>query len=134
MPGFGVIPPGNWGQSVQSRAAVKQAYDECRAVAPLMLGDYYPLTPYSLQLESWIAWQFHRDDLGEGVVQAFRRANADDETITVQLRGLEPEAHYDVNNFDGGATTHTGCELTEGFKITLKSKPAAALFKLKKQH
>ena len=28
-----------------------------------MLGDYYPLTPYSIQPADWIAWQFDRPDL-----------------------------------------------------------------------
>ena len=31
-------------------------------------GGNYPLTPHSLDTTSWIAWQFHRADLGEGVV------------------------------------------------------------------
>ena len=76
MPGFDVIPPGNWAQSDKIRAEVKKAYEECSRVAPLMLGDYYPLTPYTLQPDQWIAWQFSRPALGESVVQAFRHAEA----------------------------------------------------------
>ena len=41
-----------------------------------MLGDYYPLTSYSLQPDHWIAWQFNRPETGDGVVQAFRRPSA----------------------------------------------------------
>ena len=33
--------------------------------------DYYPLSPYSKALDIWMAWQFHRPDLNEGVIQAF---------------------------------------------------------------
>jgi alpha-galactosidase len=130
LPGFDVIPPGNWGQSPEARAAVKRAYDECRKVAPLMFGDYYPLTDYSLLPDHWIAWQFHRPDLGESVVQAFRRAEARDETLTVKLHGLDPETRYEVEDFDGGKSIRTGGELQAGFTITLKAKPAAAVFKL----
>ena len=49
---------------------------ELRHVAPYFSGDYYPLTPYSLDDTAWMAWQFDRPDLGEGVVQAFRRAGS----------------------------------------------------------
>ena len=128
-----MIPPGNWAQSDALRAAVKTGYDECRKVAPLMFGDYYPLTPYSLDTDQWIAWQFLRTDLGEGLVQAFRRADAKDETLTVRLHDLEPDANYEVNDFDGGKVTRTGRELMAGFVITLKAKPAAAVLTLKRQ-
>jgi len=33
---------------------------EWRKIAPMMLGDYYPLTPYSLANDAWIGWQFDR--------------------------------------------------------------------------
>ena len=54
--------------------AVRRIYDDCRKVAPYMLGDYYPLTPYSLDNSLWIGWQFDCPEKGEGMVQAFRRA------------------------------------------------------------
>ena len=133
LPGFGVVPPGDWSRSETARAAVKKAYDECRQVAPLMLGDYFPLTPYSLETDQWIAWQFHRPGLSEGVVQAFRRADAQSETLTVKLRDLDADARYEVTNLDGGRETRTGRELASGFVVTLKTKPSAALFLLRKE-
>ena len=48
--------------------------DQWRHVSPCYFGDYYPLTPYSTENTIWMAWQFDRPDLGEGFVQAFRRA------------------------------------------------------------
>ena len=38
-----------------------------------------------------MAWQFHRPDLGEGIVQAFRRTQSNILTCQYQLCGLEPE-------------------------------------------
>ena len=35
----------------------------------------YPLTPYSTNNAEWIAWQFHRGDFNDGIVQAFHRAS-----------------------------------------------------------
>ena len=57
---------------------------------PYMLGDYYPLTPYSLQLDHWIAWQFNRPETGDGVVQAFRRSKCDGPAMTFRLQRARP--------------------------------------------
>lgn len=131
LPGFTMVLNDSWSKSESSRTAVKRAYDECRQVARLMLGDYYPLTPYSLETDRWIAWQFHRPDLGEGIVQAFRRPDAANDTLTIKLRALAPEQRYEIENLDGGKAVHTGSELMNGYIITLRQKPAAALLRLK---
>ena len=65
---------------------------------------------------SWIAWQFHRADLGESVVQAFRRPEAETETLTVKLRGLDPQQRYEIENLDGGKEVRTGAELMRGLR------------------
>jgi alpha-galactosidase len=69
-----------------------------------MLGDFYPLTPYSQAEEVWMAWQFDRSDLGEGMVQAFRRANSPQDSMTVILSGLDPMATYELTDLDTKAT------------------------------
>lgn len=109
-------------------ANTKRCYDEARRVTPLMLADFYPLTPYSIDKADWIAWEFFRPETGDGFVQAFRRDDNKSETLVVKLRGLEPRASYEIENLDGGTETHTGRELADGFTITLKSRPASALF------
>jgi alpha-galactosidase len=120
--GMGALTPEN-------RAAQQQAYAECRKIAPLMLGDYYPLTPYSLQLDQWIAWQFNRPEQGDGVVQAFRRANCEASTQTYRLSGLEAAAQYEIANFDRAGTTRaSGQDLMEtGLIVEIKGKPGAAV-------
>jgi hypothetical protein len=129
--GFGMISAGDWTRDEQKRAGTIRGYTEARCIGPLLLGDYFPLTPYSLDKTSWIAWQFHHADLHEGVVQAFRRPEATDETLTVKLRGLAPQQRYKIENLDGGQEVHTGAELMQGFDITLPEKPAAAVLVLK---
>jgi alpha-galactosidase len=96
-----------------------------------MLGDYFPLTPHSLDTTSWIAWQFQRNDLGEGVVQAFRRPDAPSDTLTVRLRGLDALRRYEIENLDGGKEIRTGEDLMQGYEMTLREKPAAAVLVLK---
>jgi alpha-galactosidase len=129
--GFGMISAGDWTTDEHKRPGTIRGYTEARRIGPLLLGDYYPLTPYSLDKTSWIAWQFHRTDLNEGVVQAFRRPEAPDESLTVKLRGLDPQQRYEIENLDGGKEVRTGAELLRGLDITLREKPAAAVLVLK---
>jgi alpha-galactosidase len=121
----------HWHKSEAKRADVQRGYGEVRRISHLMFGDYYPLTPYSLDKTSWIAWQFYRADLGEGVVQAFRRPDATSETLTVKLRGLDPLHRYEIESLGGGKEVRTGEELMRGYDITLREKPAAAVLVLK---
>lgn len=77
-----------------------------------------------------MAWQFHRLDLGEGLVQAFRRPDSPNEGAVYPLQGLKAEAEYSVVNLDDAkAQRTTGRDLlTHGLTIRLPSRPAAALF------
>ena len=112
-------------------AALRKHLESYLKVRPNYTGDFYPLTPHTLDTSQWIAWQFHRADLGEGVVQAFRRPEAANETLTVKLRGLIPQQRYEIENLDGGKEVRTGAELMRGHDITLSEKPAAAVLVLK---
>ncbi len=131
LTGFGMIIPGGWRKTAEGIAAVQKGYAECRRIAPLMLGDYYPLTPHSLDTTSWMAWQFYREDLGEGVIQAFRRPDAAGDALLVKLRGLDPQKHYEIESLDGGKQVRAGAEFMGGHTITLSEKPSAALLLLR---
>jgi len=98
-----------------------------RLAAPLYYGDYYPLTPYSLDEERWIAWQFHRPDQDDGVVQAFRRARSKDVSMRFNLHGFDPNAAYELRDFDKeNALRVSGRELMEkGLQVEL-TKPRQA--------
>jgi alpha-galactosidase len=125
LPSFGM-----GGLSPENTPAQQKAYGECRRIAPLMLeGDYYPLTPYSLAPDRWIAWQFNRPAQGDGVVQAFRRAGCAEAVQTFRLRGLDLAATYTLVNLDvEGMTEVTGRELAEvGVRVQVGGKPGAAL-------
>jgi alpha-galactosidase len=112
-------------------AALRQHLESYLKFRPICTGDYYPLTPHSLDTTSWIAWQFNRADLGESLVQAFRRPEAATEMLTVKLRGLDPNQRYEIANLDGGKQVRTGAELMRGLAITLSEKPKAAMLVLK---
>ena len=122
LPGFGLC-------NVPFDARVVKAYAECRKIAPLMLGDYYPLTPYNLQLDQWIAWQFHRPEQGDGVFQAFRREKSAEAAKTFRLKGLDPAATYEVKNFDVvGAVKVSGKDLMDpGLTVKIGEKRGSAV-------
>jgi alpha-galactosidase len=102
---------------------------EYEAIRQFFVGDFYPLTEYSVATDVWIAWQFHRPDLGEGLVQAFRRLDSPNAEAVYRLQGLNPEAKYSVvDRDDRNSRTMTGKDLLDhGLTIRLPSKPAAAL-------
>lgn len=104
-----------------------------RQVVDCMLGDYYPLTPYSLELDEWIAWQFNRPEQGDALIQAFRRDICVESTMTFHLNGLNPAMQYEVTNLDAeGSVKISGKDLMEkGMTIEIKDKPGSALITLK---
>ncbi len=102
---------------------------EWRAIAPSLLADYYPLTPYSFQNDVWMAFQFHRPETQEGAVLAFRRANCRDPSITLPLSALDDTGRYAILDLGAGSErVALGSELLgTGLTITLDGSPAAAV-------
>jgi len=107
----------------------KVAEEEFHKVAPMMFGDYYPLTPYSLELDRWMAWQYDNPEHGEGLIQAFRRENCEDSVRTIKLNGLDTKAQYKITDFDfEGTQIIPGKELMNtGLIVNIKDKPGSAL-------
>jgi alpha-galactosidase len=111
-------------------------YDQIRRVlgqwkqyAACYFGDYYPLTAYSLDSSAWLAWQFDVPEKGEGLVQAFRRADSVYEVARFKLRGLDPGASYVLTNLDSGESeTRTGRELLDhGLAVAIGDQPGSAV-------
>ncbi len=91
-------------------------------------GDYYPLTSYSTASDVWIAYQFHRVDQRAGMVVAFRRRDSREQSLKVRLRGLDPDAKYELEfSGTGVKKTATGKELADAFTITLDKTPDSAI-------
>ncbi|MBI2424579.1 MAG: alpha-galactosidase [Candidatus Hydrogenedentes bacterium] len=114
-------------------ALIQKLYREWREIGPNYFGDYYPLTPYSLDQDAWMAWQYHRPAEGEGMVQVFRRADSAFFGCQIRLQGLDPERSYDVVNCDAeGSVQKSGRELMEtGIEVALPQRPGAALLHYK---
>ena len=81
-------------------AFLRRLVDQWRDVADNYYGDYYPLTPYRMENDVWMAWQFDRPEAGGGMVQVFRRPKSSIVAMNFKLHGLDPAAHYAVTNLD----------------------------------
>ena len=114
--------------------AIRTLTSQWRKIAHLYLTDYYPLTPYSIKTDAWLAWQFNSPETGQGLVQAFRRPNSSYLAAQYKLHGLEADATYTITNFDEpGTTTATGRELMEkGLRVEIENLPGAVVFTYKK--
>jgi len=110
-------------------AQLRKLAGQLKQVDDCYTGDFYPLTPYNRDADNWIAWQFHLSDRNEGVVQAFRRNNCEAATKTFPLRGLDPDATYRIQDFDGGdAPLVAGKDLLEkGLTVVIANRPGAAV-------
>ncbi len=118
-------------QENQDYALLKKMMAEFHAVEKYLLGDFYPLSSHSLALDVWAAWQFDRPEMGEGLVQVFRRAESPYETARFKLRGLDPEAAYRLQDFDKTPPFEArGKDLLEtGLLVSLPERRSSSLIR-----
>jgi alpha-galactosidase len=116
-------------------AEARRILEQWRKYMPYYFGDFYPLTPYSLDKTLWIGWQFDCPEKGEGVVQAFRRAESPYESIRFKLQNLDSNAVYTLTNVDvPGTTEKSGQELMEkGLSVNVDAQPGSAVILYKKK-
>lgn len=105
--------------------------EQWRETSPDMLGDYYPLLPYCVSDDSWLAWQFNNTEEDRGIIQAFRREKNDETSMVFRLKGLNPSKQYLVSNPDlqreevlSGKTL-----MKEGLRVCIPGNPGSALIR-----
>ena len=109
---------------------LRKLIEQWREIAPLYAGDYYPLTPYSLEKDAWLAWQYHDPAADKGAVQAFRRAESAEGAQQFKLRGLDPAAQYTWTDLDQPEQVNqvSGRELMEqGLLVAIAEQPGARI-------
>jgi alpha-galactosidase len=109
----------------RARSLLEQ-YERLR---PYLYGEYYPLSEYSPARDAWLAYQFHRPDLGEGMAIVFKRPRSALREAAYSLQGLEPAAQYEVRNLDTGEVrVLTGAALAAGgLTVRLDERPASSI-------
>lgn len=110
-------------------------YEQTRAVNTNYLGDFYPLTSYSMSNDAWLASQYDRPEAGQGMVEAFRRPASNFEAARFKLRGLDSKATYTVCDIDhpDKSSELTGEELmNKGLLVTIPEQPGAVVITYKR--
>ncbi len=107
--------------------------DTYREIRHLLNGDWYGLTGYSRDESNWLASQYHRADLDEGMVLAFRRKECREDTLRVQLKGLNPATTYEVRfTSTGRCELFTGEQLADALDLTISRTPGSDLILYRK--
>jgi alpha-galactosidase len=97
---------------------------EFRALRHLVVGDFYPLLPHTTSEQAWIAAQYDRPDLGEGVLVAFRRRHCAEDAALLRPRALDPEATYVLQyQSTRREVERPGRDLAAGIWLTLGQRP-----------
>jgi alpha-galactosidase len=116
-------------------ARLRTLTEQWRSIVPLFTGDFYLLTPYSIDENQWYGWQFTATDGKQGCLQLFRRSECIDSAHTFKLKGLDAGAQYELKDFDSTTPiTMTGKDLmNQGLPITIPSKPGAVVIVFSKK-
>lgn len=95
----------------------------------LFRGDFYPLLEHVHSNQCWGATQYHRGDLGEGMLLAFRRPASPFVSADFRLHALDLTATYELTDIATGRKRCVmGNELTEkGLRIELVTAPTGQL-------
>ena len=96
---------------LQNRDWHSKMIAEFHQAQPYYLGDYYLMTEGDVRSAGWYAYQMHREDLGEGMVVAFRRENGEESVM--KLRIYVPEGTLKIQFTDAD----TGKTWTETFTV-----------------
>ncbi|MCB1126315.1 MAG: alpha-galactosidase, partial [Verrucomicrobiae bacterium] len=105
----------------------KRTLEQYLSIRPYYYGDYYPLTAWSKDRDLWLAYQLDRPDLDGGLVVGLRRPDSPYESARFPLRGLDPEATYQLTDLDtGGEWTLTGAALVKhGLEVVVRDRPGS---------
>jgi len=118
-----------------SQAEMQKYIEDFKRLRPFYYGDYYPLTGLTsiLKDNTWLAYQLNRPEKGDGIILAFRREGDFNETLRINLKGLDKNVLYEVFYEDYGIKIHrSGDELMEGIDIHIPTKPSSLLISYKK--
>lgn len=103
----------------QSVESLRNHLHRYRSIRHVFQGDFYPLTEWSLNGKSPIAYQFHDPNTGNGVVQVFGEDQRVDVPVQLRLKGLDRSRTYTLSDWDNRLSmTRNGEQLmTDGIPV-----------------
>ncbi|MBN2448304.1 MAG: hypothetical protein JXO22_16375, partial [Phycisphaerae bacterium] len=107
--------------------------DTYRDVRHLLVGACYPLLQYSRDSTLWLASQYHRPDLDEGLIIVLRHPQSPYCAVLLRCRGLDPDARYELRSMpDGEVRVVVGRELLNGLQVALPNSRDSRLITYKR--
>ena len=103
-----------------------------KELRPCFLGDFYPLIPLTVSSHDWCAYQYHRQEEGDGFAVVFRRHRSPFPTAEIGLREVREEREYDVSmsdSFDDVAPRRTSGQELSRLALTIHDAPGALLLR-----
>jgi alpha-galactosidase len=82
--------------SPEQREVLRQGIVEGKRLRKFWFGNFYPLTETTNSPKDWCVTQYHLPEIGEGLVIAFRRHEAEKTTYQCVLREIDAKAVYEV--------------------------------------
>jgi alpha-galactosidase len=127
----------NWdiNSKAHPMAELQKYFSDFKRFRPYYYSDYYPLTNKENMTSDnvWLAYQLNRPDKGDGIVMAFRRKNCPDESVSVNLKGIDPGADYELLDEDTGKKViQKGEVLRNGIILSLSEQQKSLLISYKR--
>jgi alpha-galactosidase len=127
----------NWdiNSKAHPMAELQKYFSDFKRFRPYYYSDYYPLTNKENMTSDnvWLAYQLNRPDKGDGIVMAFRRKNCPDESVSVNLKGIDPGADYELLDEDTGKKViQKGEVLRNGIILSLPEQQKSLLISYKR--
>ena len=107
--------------------AIKRTVAVYKKVRPYMLGDFFPLFPHKVDNDLWFGYQFHRTDLEGGIAILYRREKNTEPEKTIPLKGLRPDATYEVRFEDSEEKIIVKGKELATFKVEISSAPGSLI-------
>ncbi len=116
-------------------ACLRRYADLWRDISRYYYADYYPLTPWSRGDSAWRGWEFFDPTTGGGFLQLFRPVNASEARYTARLKGLDPNAMYELwdREHDEHIVMDGKTLLDQGVSITLETPESAVVVQISRQ-
>lgn len=115
------------------KTQAREAITELKRLRPLFLGDYYPLFDINVNETCWCGYQFDRPDSGEGMALIFRREKSPYPNAEIKLKGLKPDAKYELSFEDTGKKKIGAGKKVSQLNVTIPSAPGSMLFTYKRK-
>jgi hypothetical protein len=112
------------------RDLLKQGIAEGKRIRKYFFGNFYPLVESGHDASGWCVLQYHRPAQGDGMVMAFRREQAPDNTRVCELREIDPASSYRVTLYRAyepeAPLVMKGAELQK-FKVVIDDRPGSVI-------